>query len=84
MHFKKHSKLATLFTVMGLSLATFCCPISVLTTQAAVVTDETVDPCADDIQWRYTIMNNKIYKRLFNYSTNVWIGDWIYVCDVEN
>ena len=32
---------------------------------------------ADDIQYRYKIINGKLYKRLYNYSTGEWIGDWI-------
>ena len=38
-------------------------------------------PLKDDIQWVYKIDNGKIYRRLYNYSTANWIGDWIYVCD---
>ena len=40
--------------------------------------NETVMPMSDDIRWVYfTATNGKKYKRLFNYSTNEWIGDWI-------
>ncbi len=34
---------------------------------------------SDIIQWRYKEINGKWYKRLFNYSTNSWVGDWILV-----
>ncbi len=32
---------------------------------------------ADDIQYRYKFINGRLYKRLYNYSTGEWIGDWI-------
>ena len=35
------------------------------------------------IEYRYKIENGKLYKRLYDYTTCNWIGDWIYVCDVE-
>ena len=42
--------------------------------------NETVMPMSDDIRWVYkTLPNGQKYKRLFNYSTNQWIGDWILV-----
>lgn len=31
------------------------------------------------IGWVYKTVNRKTYKRLFNYSTGEWIGDWILV-----
>lgn len=38
-----------------------------------------VTPRADDIRYIYEVFNGKMYKRLFNYTTNKWIGDWILV-----
>lgn len=29
------------------------------------------------IGWRYEKINGILYKRLYNYTTNCWIGDWI-------
>lgn len=34
-------------------------------------------PRADEIRWRYSVINGKLHKRLYNYSTRTWIGDWI-------
>lgn len=31
---------------------------------------------SDIIDWRYKVEDGKLYKRLFNYSKNEWIGDW--------
>ncbi|MDE6608213.1 MAG: hypothetical protein K2K54_10735 [Lachnospiraceae bacterium] len=38
-----------------------------------------INPQSDNIDWRFKIENGKIYKRLYNYSTETWIGDWILV-----
>ena len=32
---------------------------------------------ADDIRYRYAVINGKVYKRLYNYTTSEWIGNWI-------
>ena len=34
---------------------------------------------ADIIDWRIKVEDGKVYKRLFNYTKNVWIGEWILV-----
>lgn len=39
------------------------------------------EPCAAIKQWRFKIMDGKLYKRLANLSTAQWEGDWIYVCE---
>lgn len=41
--------------------------------------DNSISPRADCTRWLYKIENGKIYKRLYNSSIGVWIGDWIYV-----
>lgn len=37
---------------------------------------ETIVPKKDDIRWVYKRVGNTLYRRLFNFTTNVWIGDW--------
>lgn len=34
---------------------------------------------SDSLRWYYKEENGHIYKRLFNCSTNTWVGDWILV-----
>lgn len=34
---------------------------------------------SDDIQWVFKEIDGKLYKRLYNYTTHEWIGDWILV-----
>lgn len=38
--------------------------------------DETVSTYADTIGWRYKTVNGKLYRRKYNYTKEVWIGDW--------
>lgn len=38
-----------------------------------------VSPLAAIIEWRYKVENGKLYKRLFNYTTEQWVGEWILV-----
>ena len=35
-----------------------------------------INPRADIIKWRYKIMNGHLYRRKYNYSQHVWIGQW--------
>ena len=37
---------------------------------------ETIQPRKDKIDWVYKSENGQVYRRLFNFSKNVWIGDW--------
>ncbi len=80
---KRFSKWLMWAGVMSIALSVFFCPVASLPAQAASPDEATVQPRKDDIEYRFTIINNKIYKRLYNYSTGEWIGDWIYVCDVQ-
>ena len=35
-----------------------------------------INPRADDIDWQYKVIDGKLYKRLYNYTTNKPLGDW--------
>lgn len=37
---------------------------------------QNIESRAEIIRWRYKNENGIGYKRLFNYSTNKWIGKW--------
>lgn len=50
---------------------------SITEVQAASMPEPLIETRADDIRYRYKQVNGKLYKRLYNYSKNVWIGDWI-------
>lgn len=40
---------------------------------------EEIGTMSAPIKWIYKTVDGKTYKRLYNYSTNEWIGDWILV-----
>lgn len=52
------------------------CPIIPTRT---VVASDAISPKSDDIGWQYRRINGKLYKRLYNYTTKTWIGNWILV-----
>ena len=45
--------------------------------QTAASEGETIQPRAPIIRWVLKEEDGKIYRRLYNYSTGEWIGDWI-------
>lgn len=69
-------------------LATIICSLTILSlnpfpvTAAEVVTPDfgaIMTTEADLIDWRYKIEDGKMYKRLYNYTKQVWVGEWILV-----
>lgn len=74
------AKLAVLMGAAAIVMAVPFTPSATLSAEAAVQSEEYgVQPLSDDIQWVYKVENGKIYKRLYNYSTANWVGNWIYV-----
>lgn len=35
-----------------------------------------VEERADAYEWRYKVVNGKLYRRLFNLTKVEWVGDW--------
>lgn len=61
-----------------LIFASICCLFSGTTIYANDIgMNETSITRADYIDWRYKVINGILYKRLYNYSKDEWIGDWI-------
>ena len=72
------------FCIVGSFTILLACPITTISTHAAdysshIITyqDDTVQPRAAIIQWIHKEVNGKLYRRLYNYQTKEWIGDWI-------
>ena len=79
------NKYKKLFFVLGFcfcSISTILSPIASLSASAMEETT-TIEPREDNIEWRFKIENGKLYRRLYNYSIGIWIGDWEYVGEVE-
>lgn len=79
---KRKSRLATICSVICMAFAILCSPATALTSQAAVSQESEIMPMKDVISWVAKEENGKLYKRLYNFSTATWIGEWIYVCDL--
>lgn len=76
-------RILTLAGIACFGLSVLCTPTTVLTVEAASP-NEMVAPCADIIEWRYKIVNEKVlYRRQFNRTTNSWIGVWEFVRFLE-
>ncbi len=72
-------RFAAVTGALCMSLSILTCPAFSLPVQAAASADEVVMPMSDYVAWRYKIESNKLYKRLYNYSTSEWVGSWIFV-----
>lgn len=70
--------LATI-SVLACSLCLVAAPAATLPVEAAETTEEGISPRAYDYQWVYKVIDGKNYKRLFNLTTQEWVGEWIYI-----
>lgn len=75
------------FKIRKLAFITAACSMSLLftapnlTIQASAATppgSEMISPQADVISWVYERRGDEIWKRLYNTTTDEWIGEWIY------
>lgn len=76
---KKRNKLAALSCVACTALAVLLSPAASVPAHAAAAREMSVMPMSDAITWIYKVENNKLYRRLFNYSTSSWVGEWQFV-----
>lgn len=51
-------------------------PVALVVTESDHRGGEVVVPYADITGWRYKSENGKVYRRLYNYSKQKWIGEW--------
>ena len=80
---KKNIKM-TLFALLCCFSLSFMAPGGAFVVDAASNNGtETIQPYAEILRWVYDIRDNKVYKRLYNTSTGNWVGDWIYVRDLD-
>ena len=38
----------------------------------------TIEPRADEIGYKYRLLDGRLQRRLWNYTDGCWIGDWEY------
>lgn len=78
---KKRKLINRIIAVTGAA----CLALAILVSPAATVSVHAAAPKTDDVQkeiieWRFKIENGNLYRRLYNYSKGIWVGEWEYVC----
>jgi hypothetical protein len=80
---KKSSRLIITIAIAGLVLLSPIQGNAMVANEVDIITKELnhndTSPYAENTGWRYKFENGKMYKRLYNYDTGKWIGDWILV-----
>lgn len=66
-----------------------CLALTILVSPAATVPVQaappnTAEPQMDIIQWRFKEENGCLWRRLYNYTINNWVGEWEYVCHLRS
>lgn len=78
----KIGKLALIAAVCSMSLL-FIAPDFTICAQAATLPgSETVSPYADKVIWIFEERGTGLWKRLYNTTTDEWVGEWIYVGEI--
>ncbi|MCI9109698.1 MAG: hypothetical protein HFI00_16215 [Lachnospiraceae bacterium] len=86
---KKGLKKGILFSVSVCSLSLMLvgtCGISVHASEVPekiVASEEGVAPHSAMIEWRYKFIDGVLYRRLYNYTEECWVGEWE-VCPWES
>lgn len=75
---KKNTKIAAL--LLACTVFTIASPADMSTVQASANTTTVSQNARHSIiSWRFKTVDGVIYKRLYDYSSDTWIGDWIKV-----
>lgn len=67
------------FIFLDSSLAcnqTFICSVPETLHYALPPEEDIAEPCRDDIRWRFKLINGLLYRRKYNYTKLVWVGNW--------
>jgi malate/lactate dehydrogenase len=75
---------ASIAAVCFSAVLVFAAPVATISAHAEEATVEPSKSTREEyISYVYRIKDNKLYKCLYNYSTGNFIGDWIYVRDLD-
>lgn len=80
---KKIIKISLMTVLCSMALLFVAPEFSIMADAAVPPQEETAEPCKDILRWVFTIRDNKLYKRLYNTSKCIWVGDWIYLRDLD-
>lgn len=76
----KSLKLLSLGIISSLILTPtniFASELPVRISAFSIEAQSNITPRADDIRYVYQVRHGTLYKRLYNFSKGIWIGDWI-------
>ena len=59
--------------VMASSPKNLICPTNITIMEQ---TDPIIVPYSDIIDWRYKTIGDSLYRRQYNYSKQIWLGEW--------
>jgi hypothetical protein len=59
--------------VMASSPQNLICPTNITIMEQ---TDPIIVPYSDIIDWRYKTIGDSLYRRQYNYSKQIWLGEW--------
>lgn len=62
--------------IMLLFLSLSTCLVTPMTSYADTLPSMVISPRKDNIRWVYKEIGGKLYRRLYNFTKKVWIGDW--------
>ena len=82
---KKIIKISLMTVLCSMTLLFAVPEFGIFANAAVPPKEETADPCQDILRWvlDFRKSDNKLYKRLYNCSKCIWVGDWIYVRDLD-
>ncbi len=75
---KRKSLKKTGFAVVLTLAALSAMPVVSFAAEAPAPASATIEPRADEIGYKYRLLDGKLQRRLWNYTTGQWIGDWEY------
>lgn len=73
----KNLKRALALTLLLVALGGTLLPDIAFMQPAEAIAEEGPTTRADITGWRFMTINDRVHRRLYNYSRGVWIGDWI-------
>jgi len=79
---KQCMRIAAVMLAVQALAGTCTVAVNAVPAQAAVKEPDAETKQAD-IGWRFKIENGKLYKRLYHYTKGCWVGDWIFVRNVD-